>query len=232
MSDPVQDIMNQAQQAVQQYVPPSQIQASNPDDAKVLHLAQTLYGEFAGVKDPDQQRQYMTMGASAANNLFNKREYHGIDWDTYLYKRFDAVKYQNQPYQEALAGKPSDENAWKRSMQVAFGVTNGLIKNDGTEFYFTPKEYKSIAGGPALPNPDALQKIGTNGQYSTYRYKPQQGANFDIQTKLKDQGYYDGKIDGVIGPLTMSAVKRYQEDNGLKADGIAGKITKAKLFAS
>lgn len=214
-----------------QYIPPSQIQASNPDDARVLHLAQTLYGEFAGVKDQNLQRQYMTMGASAAHNLYNKREYHGQDWDTYLYNRFDAVKYQNQPYKEALSGQVSDENAWKRAMQVAYGVTNKLIKNDGTEFYWTPKEYKKIAGGPSLPNPDLLEKTGTIGQYAAYRYKPKNGEKFDIQTKLKDAGYYDGEVDGVLGPISMSAIKRFQEDNGLKADGIAGKQTKAKLFA-
>lgn len=229
MNNPVEDIINQAQQAVSQYIPPSQIQASNPDDAKVLHLAQTLYGEFAGVQDKAQQRQYMTMGASAAQNLFNQKEYKNLDWDTYLYKRFNAVKDMNQPYKEALSGKPSNEDAWKRAMQVSFGVTNGLIKNDDTQFYFTPKEYKSIAGTPALPNPDQLQKVSTVGQYNTYRYKPQKSASYDLQSKLQDFGYYDGKLDGNIGPVSQQAIRNYQNDNGLTVDGIAGKRTRASL---
>lgn len=229
--NPIESLISQARQAVQQYLPPSQIQASNPDDAKVLHLAQTLYGEFAGVKDPDKQRSYMVMGASAAHNLYQKREYKDLDWDTYLYKRFDAVNGMNQPYKEALSGKFSNPEAWKRAMQVSFGTTNGHIKNDGTEFYWEPKEYKRIAGTKALPNPDQLEKFGANGQYQVYRYKPKTGQAYDIQQKLQDMGYYDGEVDGKLGPVSQAAVKRYQEDNGLLADGIAGKKTKAKLFA-
>jgi hypothetical protein len=222
-SNPIEDM---------QYIPPSQIRASNYDDARVLHLAQTLYGEFAGVKDRDLQRQYMVMGASSAHNLFNQKEYKDLDFDTYLYKRFNAVKDMNQPYREALSGKFSDEMAWKRAMQIAYGTTNGLIKNDNTQFYFTPQEYKSIAGTPALPNPDQLQKIGSVGQYHTYRYRPQISTAYDVQTKLKDNGYYTGKIDGKIGPITLEAIRHFQEDNGLEPDGIVGKKTKAKLFAS
>lgn len=156
------------------YVPPSALQASNPDDARVLHLAQTLYGEFAGVKDRKEQGDYMTMAASAAHNLYGKKEYKKDNWDTYLYKRFDAVKGQNQSYKEALQGNfdtPDKERAWKKAMQVAYGVTNGLINKSDAEFYWTPKEYKKIAGGPALPNPDQLVQSGSLGKYDLYRYK-------------------------------------------------------------
>lgn len=163
--------MNDSQQP---YVPPSRLQASNPDDAKVLSLAQTLYGEFAGVKEPDLQDKYMKMAASAAHNIFGKREWKKYDFDSLLYNRFDAVKYQNQPYKEALQGNfdtPQKQRAWKKAMQVSYGVTAGTIPKDSAEFYWTPKEYKKIAGGPALPNPDLLEKTGSLGQYDLYRYK-------------------------------------------------------------
>lgn len=218
----------------QQYVPPSAIQASNPDDAKVLHMAQTLYGEFAGVKDKDLQRQYMTMAASAAQNLFGKKEYSQDDWDTYLYKRFDAVANMNQPYKEALQGQfdtPQKQSAWKRAMQVAFGVKNGMIEKTPAEFYWTPQEYKTITKNGALPNPDQLTKVSSVGQYDTYRYKTQKDDKSAIQDQLKQQGYYDGKVDGVFGPMTKAAVRKFQEDNGLKVDGLVGKQTKDALFA-
>jgi Putative peptidoglycan binding domain len=37
----------------------------------------------------------------------------------------------------------------------------------------------------------------------------------NVQSALQDQGYYDGDIDGVLGPLTRAAIARYQQDNGL-----------------
>ena len=46
-----------------------------------------------------------------------------------------------------------------------------------------------------------------------------------IQTKLKNWGYYNGSVDGVYGSGTLSAVKSFQRKNGLTADGIAGTKT-------
>ena len=47
----------------------------------------------------------------------------------------------------------------------------------------------------------------------------------EIQTKLKTWGYYTGSIDGVYGSRTVSAVKKFQQKNGLTVDGIAGAKT-------
>lgn len=46
-----------------------------------------------------------------------------------------------------------------------------------------------------------------------------------IQTKLRDWGYYKGSVDGVYGSQTYEAVKAFQSSNGLTADGIAGSQT-------
>ena len=51
-----------------------------------------------------------------------------------------------------------------------------------------------------------------------------------LQTALKDKGFYSGKIDGIYGKKTVSAVKAYQRKNGLKADGVAGPKTIGKLY--
>lgn len=51
----------------------------------------------------------------------------------------------------------------------------------------------------------------------------------DIQKALKNAGYYDGAIDGKIGPKTRSAIRAFQGDKGLRADGIPGSQTKEKL---
>ncbi len=47
----------------------------------------------------------------------------------------------------------------------------------------------------------------------------------EIQTALKNAGYYTGSIDGKIGPKTDSAIRAFQKDNSLKADGVVGKKT-------
>ena len=50
-----------------------------------------------------------------------------------------------------------------------------------------------------------------------------------IQQALKNAGLYSGSVDGKIGPKTHEAIKTFQSQNGLKADGVAGAQTWAKL---
>ncbi|MGE4352933.1 MAG: spore cortex-lytic enzyme [Oscillospiraceae bacterium] len=53
-----------------------------------------------------------------------------------------------------------------------------------------------------------------------------------IQTKLKDWGYYSGSVDGIFGSATESAIKYFQSKNGLTVDGMAGPKTLAALGIS
>ena len=50
-----------------------------------------------------------------------------------------------------------------------------------------------------------------------------------VQKKLKNWGYYKGSIDGVYGAKTKQAVKKFQQKNKLKADGIVGNKTLAAM---
>ena len=61
---------------------------------------------------------------------------------------------------------------------------------------------------------ETLSKFGSSG--SEVR---------EIQTKLKNWGYYEASIDGIYGSRTMNAVKSFQRANGLTVDGIAGDTT-------
>jgi hypothetical protein len=65
---------------------------------------------------------------------------------------------------------------------------------------------------------------GYDPRYSTYRYdEPIYGYNQmepgrvlrNVQIKLRRMGYYRGSIDGLIGPMTRSALTRFQRDNAL-----------------
>lgn len=67
----------------------------------------------------------------------------------------------------------------------------------------------------------ALSKIGATGSEVV-----------NIQNALKQKGYYTGATDGIYGTGTRDAVKKFQKDNGLTADGIAGSKTLAALGIS
>ena len=61
------------------------------------------------------------------------------------------------------------------------------------------------------------------------RYGSQGEEVKQIQTKLKNWGYYNGAIDGIYGSKTLAAVKYFQKKNGLTVDGIAGSKTLAAM---
>lgn len=71
---------------------------------------------------------------------------------------------------------------------------------------------------------------------TSYAYVLKQGSSGTnvktMQQKLKNWGYYSGKVDGIFGPQTRSAVLYFQRRNGLVADGIVGKKTLAALGMS
>ncbi len=67
---------------------------------------------------------------------------------------------------------------------------------------------------------------------ATYQQGSQGSAVKTIQTKLKRWGYYTGTVDGVYGAKTVEAVKYFQRQNGLPADGVCGAKTLAALGMS
>lgn len=70
----------------------------------------------------------------------------------------------------------------------------------------------ALASVPAAD--DTLSKVGSHGEEVR-----------QIQQKLKNWGYYSGKLDGVYGIETKNAVVYFQRKNGLTPDGIAGPAT-------
>ena len=67
--------------------------------------------------------------------------------------------------------------------------------------------------------------VKTNNTYATSRYGSRGDEVTQIQTKLKNWGYYSGSVDGIYGSATLTAVKKFQSKNGLTVDGIAGTST-------
>jgi peptidoglycan hydrolase-like protein with peptidoglycan-binding domain len=54
---------------------------------------------------------------------------------------------------------------------------------------------------------------------------PYRPTGMEIQTALKNAGFYAGSVDGKIGPKSKKAIEDFQTANGLKADGKVGPKT-------
>ncbi|MBO7359033.1 MAG: peptidoglycan-binding protein [Clostridia bacterium] len=98
------------------------------------------------------------------------------------------------------------------------GQLDAIIKQEKVELILqvTP----TPAPGAPTPVPYVSLQKGSKGEEVT-----------KLQTRLSDLGYLSGKIDGEYGNQTKTAVQKFQERAGLKADGIAGVETQTLLFS-
>lgn len=90
---------------------------------------------------------------------------------------------------------------------------------------------KKEQGGKVCPECEKQAKQNKKSLIS----KHQQGGGFyrnwtadeirKLQTNLYAYGYYDGELDGIIGPKTIEAVKKFQTEHGVAADGMWGHNT-------
>lgn len=85
------------------------------------------------------------------------------------------------------------------------------VKNQNVTSVIDPSAVSAAATEPKL---DPLPPSGP--------FKP---AVTEIQTALKNAGFYTGKIDGDMGPGTKKAVEAFQQANNLKVDGKVGPKT-------
>lgn len=67
--------------------------------------------------------------------------------------------------------------------------------------------------------------LGTGGRMETDGARQAQAAGNaqmglrEGQQRLKDLGYYTGTVDGITGPRTQDAIRRFQSDNGISQTG-------------
>ena len=74
--------------------------------------------------------------------------------------------------------------------------------------------------------------VSSGSASTTYRNGSTGTGVLEIQTMLNSLGYYDGKLSGNYGNLTEEAVRQFQRDHGLGADGVAGPKTIAAIRAA
>jgi len=84
-----------------------------------------------------------------------------------------------------------------------------------------------ISGGVQAASFSAGESAMVGGMYRTPSGFEIPSVN--IQKALKKAGYYNGAIDGKVGPGTRDAIAAFQRDNGLTADGVCGRGTWSKL---
>jgi hypothetical protein len=61
--------------------------------------------------------------------------------------------------------------------------------------------------------------------YVGHRAEPPDRVIADVQSELQEMGYYQGEVDGLLGPLTREALTSYQADQGLQVTAVIDEPT-------
>ena len=99
--------------------------------------------------------------------------------------------------------------------------------------YATMEGVAKVAG---LKKKPAAEPAPTVVKYSLSMRNLEKGCTGEdvkaLQILLNGRGYSCGTADGIFGAKTEEAVKRYQRDNKLTVDGIAGQVTMRSLMGA
>src|SRR6266581_7248869 len=100
---------------------------------------------------------------------------------------------------------------------------NRIVFVNGDWYYWTAG-YWFPAWGYA-PSAD----YAYDGPIYGYNGLPPDRVIVDVQSQLQRDGYYDGAVDGVLGPMTREAIAAFQADNGLAVTSVIDEPTLATL---
>lgn len=105
------------------------------------------------------------------------------------------------------------------------------------------KAFQKKAGiwSDGVAGPDTLNKLYSSSAPKTGSAASSTGETLEmgsegsavraLQERLKKLGYLKGSVDGSYGEATRTAVRAFQQNNGLTADGKAGNATLNKLYS-
>ena len=120
---------------------------------------------------------------------------------------------------------------WDRNLTCSSPKKSGYIVLTENTLYYACWEKNSSGGGNTGGgnNKPVITCSATSiGLWCTDANTD--GGVTDLQTKLKYLDYYtEGEIDGKVGPLTVNAIKKFQQAEGITVDGNAGPVTLERL---
>ena len=140
-----------------------------------------------------------------------------------LQRRLKELGYYSNSIDGSFGGKTEDA-------VKAFQKRNGLTA-DGVVGDQTLKVLNSSSAKKAQDSSSSSSSSSTSDSDSL-RLGDKGSEVKKLQERLKELGYYKKTIDGVYGSGTVSAIKAFQQRNGLTSDGVAGKATQNKLYSS
>ncbi|PYK07128.1 MAG: hypothetical protein DME66_02230 [Verrucomicrobia bacterium] len=161
-------------------------------------------------------------------------------------KRYKAHEFnlQTNTRPAAVAGVTFQQNRHIQGSQTWQGSNYRVFRNYSSQWHernWWRNHYNRVVfvyggwyawnGGYWIPawgyDPGAYYAY--DGPIYAYNNLPPDQVVANVQSALQQQGYYQGEVDGLLGPLTRAAVADYQRDHGLYMTSAIDRPTLASL---
>jgi putative peptidoglycan binding protein len=113
-----------------------------------------------------------------------------------------------------------DHNWWQSHHNRIILISGGYYYWDNGYYY------------PAWGYDSANEYYPYDGPIYSYNEMPLDQEIANIQTALQQQGFYQGEIDGLVGPQTRAALAQYQQANGLETTAAIDQPTVESLLGN
>jgi hypothetical protein len=132
------------------------------------------------------------------------------------YRIVGAERWQGPQYEVFRVYQPIWHDAgWYRSNFAQVALIGGGYYYFNSGYWYPAWGYDPAAQYYAY---DAPIYVGSAA-------RPPDQVIADVQAELQEMGYYQGEVDGLLGPLTREALTAYQSDHGLYATAVIDQPT-------
>ncbi len=155
------------------------------------------------------------------------------------------ISAQQQRESEASLRQQQESDLAQRNADRAANLLHALASDNARERQLTVRVIEHLIKanqfpaelGPALitvsltdPDPE-VARVASEALPRAYPSNPEleRAAVTETQRILKNNGYYNGALDGANNDATREALRRFQQENGIETDGAIRPNTLQKL---
>jgi len=213
------------------------------DSKHIIHSGASENGKKVGFSAITWGKKYWKKGM-CAKRFITDEEYQALivggiekEAETQYWRllKNKGVPYLNGPDVLRVQAKLKELGYFKGSLGGNYGpITEAAViefqraMKLAVDGIVGPKTWAALFGEKAKEKPAVVVKW-TRMLKNTGKPYMRGDDVLAVQEALVAKGYDPGEIDGIYGPQTEDAVRKFQKDHGLEVDGIVGKETTAAL---
>jgi peptidoglycan hydrolase-like protein with peptidoglycan-binding domain len=187
-----------------------------------------------GYMDEDEPTDYYGPNTKLAVELFQRK--HGLAIDGYVGEKTYELLMSDQAmkYSVSIGAEGTDIHELQIRLRE-LGYINKATDYFGTETEAAVKKFQEKNGLSAdgTVGEQTLELLySEDAKANAISYGEKSDEVLSYQKRLAKLGYLTSEPDGTFGKDTVTAVRRFQERNGLIADGYVGPQTKELLMSS